>query len=276
MTHSHMCMFLDYMRLVICVPWLTLICVTWLTGMCAMTHSDMCDMTHSVCAPWLTLICVPWLTLICVTWRARMCVTTHAHVCAMTHSDACDMNRFIFIRMVISDCLDWLPFHTFDRSLFDIWLIYFWYMCCLSEIPGVFCRVLGFIQVIRVIDVCAYISARPCESCTIFKCPPRRNAFSKLVHRQYKSLIRVIDVCACIYVYMYIYYTYIYVYMYICIYIYIYMYIRRLLPESGFYSKDFCCIHVRIQIYIYILYIYIYIYIYIFLYIFVYIYIYIY
>jgi len=30
-------------------------------------------------------------------------------------------------------------------------------------------------------------SARPYESCKIFKGRPRRNAFSKLVHRQYKS-----------------------------------------------------------------------------------------
>jgi len=29
--------------------------------------------------------------------------------------------------------------------------------------------------------------ARPYESCKIFKGRPRRNAFSKLVHRQYKS-----------------------------------------------------------------------------------------
>ena len=32
-----------------------------------------------------------------------------------------------------------------------------------------------------------FISARPYESCKIFKGRPRRNAFSKLVHRQYKS-----------------------------------------------------------------------------------------
>ena len=32
-----------------------------------------------------------------------------------------------------------------------------------------------------------YISARLYESCKIFKGRPRRNAFSKLVHRQYKS-----------------------------------------------------------------------------------------
>ena len=32
-----------------------------------------------------------------------------------------------------------------------------------------------------------YISARPYESCKIFMDRPRRNAFSKLVHRQYKS-----------------------------------------------------------------------------------------
>jgi len=31
------------------------------------------------------------------------------------------------------------------------------------------------------------LSARPYESCKIFKGRPRRNAFSKLVHRQYKS-----------------------------------------------------------------------------------------
>jgi len=30
-------------------------------------------------------------------------------------------------------------------------------------------------------------AARPYESCKIFKGRPRRNAFSKLVHRQYKS-----------------------------------------------------------------------------------------
>ena len=32
-----------------------------------------------------------------------------------------------------------------------------------------------------------YVSARPYESCKIFKGRPRRNAFSKLVNRQYKS-----------------------------------------------------------------------------------------
>ena len=32
-----------------------------------------------------------------------------------------------------------------------------------------------------------HVSARPYESCKIFKGRPRRNAFSKLVHRQYKS-----------------------------------------------------------------------------------------
>jgi len=32
-----------------------------------------------------------------------------------------------------------------------------------------------------------YIPARPYESCKIFKGRPPRNAFSKLVHRQYKS-----------------------------------------------------------------------------------------
>ena len=32
-----------------------------------------------------------------------------------------------------------------------------------------------------------YVSARPYESCKILKGRPRRNAFSKLVHRQYKS-----------------------------------------------------------------------------------------
>ena len=39
------------------------------------------------------------------------------------------------------------------------------------------------------INVYTYIniSARPYESCKIFKVRPRRNAFSKLVHRQYKS-----------------------------------------------------------------------------------------
>ena len=31
-----------------------------------------------------------------------------------------------------------------------------------------------------------YISARPYESCIIFKGQPHRNAFSNLVHRQYK------------------------------------------------------------------------------------------
>ena len=31
------------------------------------------------------------------------------------------------------------------------------------------------------------VSARPYESCKIFKGRPRRNAFSKLVHRRYKS-----------------------------------------------------------------------------------------
>jgi len=33
----------------------------------------------------------------------------------------------------------------------------------------------------------AFKSARPYESCKTFKGRPRRNAFSKLVHRQYKS-----------------------------------------------------------------------------------------
>ena len=32
-----------------------------------------------------------------------------------------------------------------------------------------------------------FVSARPYESCKILKDQPRRNAFSKLVHRQYKS-----------------------------------------------------------------------------------------
>jgi len=32
-------------------------------------------------------------------------------------------------------------------------------------------------------------AARPYESCKIFKGRPRRNAFSKLVHRQYKSFL---------------------------------------------------------------------------------------
>jgi len=31
------------------------------------------------------------------------------------------------------------------------------------------------------------MTTRPYESCKIFKGRPRRNAFSKLVHRQYKS-----------------------------------------------------------------------------------------
>ena len=38
-----------------------------------------------------------------------------------------------------------------------------------------------------IFDLSCLWSARPYESCKIFKGRPRRNAFSKLVHRQYKS-----------------------------------------------------------------------------------------
>jgi len=43
------------------------------------------------------------------------------------------------------------------------------------QLVGIF---LGFIGVVT--------TARPYESCKIFKGLPRRNAFSKLVHRQYR------------------------------------------------------------------------------------------
>jgi len=62
----------------------------------------------------------------------------------------------------------------------------------ISDLPSISC--LSFLSGVRgQREHCqcfflSWVSARPYESCKIFKGRPCRNAFSKLVHRQYKSI----------------------------------------------------------------------------------------
>jgi len=92
-------------------------------------------------------------------WHAS-CIrdVTHVHMCDVTHSIGY-CNSFI--------CVTWL---TFWCLVFD--------MAHLSEMSH--CS-----KQSKQLNESRH-SARPYESCKIFKGRPRRNAFSKLVHRQYK------------------------------------------------------------------------------------------
>jgi len=110
--------------------------------------------------------------------------------------------------------------HTYEWVMLHLWtccvtLISERYMCCVTHPsfellyhPDIFrivvsllylsiCELLCYSYIFRIVRKCcvtqkfdsvvSLISARPYESCKIFKGRPRRNAFSKLVHRQYKS-----------------------------------------------------------------------------------------
>ena len=89
---------------------------------------------------------VTWLTYICVTWLIQLVTATHSYV--------------------------------WHDSLFGVW--------CLTWLISVRWAIAVNKANNWMSHVTHLTAARPYESCKIFKGRPRRNAFSKLVHRQYK------------------------------------------------------------------------------------------
>ena len=143
-----------------------------------MTHSNVlnvafaCDMTSSY---------VWHDSFIRVTWLIHVCYMTHSYV---WHDSFIWHASFICVTWLIHKCDKPHSYLWHESIIHMTWLNR---MCPVDSTCNTVCYIL-----LTCNRVCwRATAARPYESCKLFKGRPRRNAFSKLVHRQYISFLSI-------------------------------------------------------------------------------------